>query len=553
MTRRMAQWIGFLVLVPVIASCGGGGGGSSPDTGSGGKPSVAAKTSVVAPGDADCPAGGILVETGIDENGNGVLDASEVDVSEKVCNGGTTLVDMNPEPAGVNCPMGGLRIDSGVDGNGNGSLDPDEITQTGFVCNGGDGSIGWQVPALLELGSAGDASDSQVVVDSNGYATAVWKQPQFNGAPDSVYSSRYVPGVGWGEVQLVETDESGRAWYPKVAVDPGGTVVAVWYQFDGSNYNIWANHYVPGFGWSMPQAIDNVSGSAYRPQVAVDDSGNAIVVWYQYDGSRFNIYSNRYVSGTGWEGAQLIETDDTGDASYPQVAMDGNGTAVVVWSQFDGTRNSIWSNRYVPGTDWEGAQLIEANDAGNAMNPRVAMDDSGNAVAVWELYDGTLYHVWSNRYVSGTGWGTAELIETEDAMNALSPQVAMDGSGNAVAVWRLADGTRYNLWSKRYVPGTGWEAPQLIETDNTSGVQSPQVAMDGNGNAVVVWTNYGRLWSNRYVLGAGWGTAQLVETDNTGSAHNPSVAMDGNGNAVVAWEQYDGTMYNLWSNRWQAP
>lgn len=63
---------------------GGGGGGSQ---GGGTNPSVAAKAVLIDPGDADCPHGGALVETGIDENANGVLDASEVDASEKVCNG----------------------------------------------------------------------------------------------------------------------------------------------------------------------------------------------------------------------------------------------------------------------------------------------------------------------------------------------------------------------------------------------------------------------------------------------------------------------------------
>jgi len=38
-------------------------------------------------GDIDCPNGGIIVESGIDENGNGILDETEVDNIEKVCNG----------------------------------------------------------------------------------------------------------------------------------------------------------------------------------------------------------------------------------------------------------------------------------------------------------------------------------------------------------------------------------------------------------------------------------------------------------------------------------
>ena len=98
---------------------------------------------------------------------------------------------------------------------------------------------------------------------------------------------------------------------------------------------------------------------------------------------------------------------------------------------------------------WHMAELIETDNVGNAERPQVAADGSGNAVAVWRQFDGTYYNIWSNRYVAGTGWSTAQLIET-DTGYAAAPQVAVDGSGNAVAVWYQSDGTRNNIWSNRY-------------------------------------------------------------------------------------------------------
>jgi len=53
--------------------------------------------------------------------------------------------------------------------------------------------------------------------------------------------------------------------------------------------------------------------------------------------------------GTGerqWGDALLIETNNVGGAFVPQVALDPNGNAVAVWSQSDGTRNNIWANRF---------------------------------------------------------------------------------------------------------------------------------------------------------------------------------------------------------------
>jgi len=52
-------------------------------------PSTAVRTSLVSSGSNECLFGGIKVETGIDENKNGILDDNEVDKTQYVCNGGT--------------------------------------------------------------------------------------------------------------------------------------------------------------------------------------------------------------------------------------------------------------------------------------------------------------------------------------------------------------------------------------------------------------------------------------------------------------------------------
>ena len=96
------------------------------------------------PAGANCANGGTKIEVGLDANGNGVLDASEVNSSltKYVCNGNSSnglnsLINTTNEPAGVNCPNGGIRIEVGLDNNNNGILEQIEInnTMTKFVCN----------------------------------------------------------------------------------------------------------------------------------------------------------------------------------------------------------------------------------------------------------------------------------------------------------------------------------------------------------------------------------------------------------------------------------
>ena len=69
-------------------------------------------------------------------------------------------------------------------------------------------------------------------------------------------------------------------------------------------------------------------------------------MWYQHDGTRNDIWANRYTAGSGWGSAALIETN-AGDAlTSPQLAVDTTGNALAVWQQFDGIRNNIWANRF---------------------------------------------------------------------------------------------------------------------------------------------------------------------------------------------------------------
>ena len=95
------------------------------------------------PSGTNCENGGIKVEVGIDNNSNGSLDTDEILSTSFVCNGvdgNTSLTSVTTEPAGANCENGGIKIDSGVDSNGDGTLDDTEITATAYVCNGIDGN-----------------------------------------------------------------------------------------------------------------------------------------------------------------------------------------------------------------------------------------------------------------------------------------------------------------------------------------------------------------------------------------------------------------------------
>jgi len=123
--------------------------GANGSNGTNGLNGLNSRTSMATePPGPNCPSGGVKITSGLDTNGNGVLDPEEVTATNYACNGASgangtnglnSLASMATEPSGANCPTGGLRINSGVDTNANGVLDPSEVTSTNYICNGANG------------------------------------------------------------------------------------------------------------------------------------------------------------------------------------------------------------------------------------------------------------------------------------------------------------------------------------------------------------------------------------------------------------------------------
>jgi hypothetical protein len=73
-------------------------------------------------------------------------------------------------------------------------------------------------------------------------------------------------------------------------------------------------------------------------------------------------------------------------------------------------------------------------------------------------------------------WGTAALIETDNASDASRPQIAVEASGHALAVWQQSDGTRAKHLGEplSVIPGTnpdrgrGGPRPGPLLTDGRS-------------------------------------------------------------------------------------
>lgn len=117
---------------------------------------------------ANCPAGGRRIDLGLDDDGDGTLDADEIDDTSYVCDGLQGLVAVTDEPKGIHCAATGKKIESGLDDGmpsgtaGNGVLEAGEVDNTAYSCLDAD-----------QFCSITDNADGTATVACPGGATAV--------------------------------------------------------------------------------------------------------------------------------------------------------------------------------------------------------------------------------------------------------------------------------------------------------------------------------------------------------------------------------------------
>jgi hypothetical protein len=401
----------------------------------------------------------------------------------------------------------------------------------------------------------GGVGPPDIGIDSNGNALAVWAQD--DGIRHNIWSNRYTRGAGWGSPELLETQTGDTQLYPQIAVAVNSYAIAAWVQSDGTHDNVWANQYIPGSGWQTAQLIGSdveTLTSLYSVRVSIDPAGNAMAIW-QHGG---DIVADYFLVSSGWQTPETVE-NKIGTASAPDIGMDAAGHALAVWSQNEGSIKNIWSNRFDPVSGWGTEASIESTDAGDALFPQLSVNPDGNAMVLWREDDGAgplPKNLYSNYYTPTGGWEPEVLVETGSG-DIGQYQAALDINGNTLASWTQSDGTNINAYANHYVAGSGWEGAELIEHDDFGDVlfYPPAIVLDDNGNGIVGWTQDDgtprfNVLVNRYIAGSGWGTAQSIETGSINDIA-PAIAMDHNGRAIAVWVQDDGIQGDMVANRFE--
>jgi hypothetical protein len=191
--------------------------------------------------------------------------------------------------------------------------------------------------------------------------------------------------------------------------------------------------------WTAPVRVATLVGEPARPRVGTDSQGNVLAVWDRVDGARQVVESARRSAGSEqWSGPVEISAP-ANMISPPRLAVAPAGDAVAVWwARPDGTTPVVQSAARAAGSaSWSGPVDV-STPGGTELNPDVAVDQRGNAIAVWQRYDGRRSVIQASLRPAAYGrW-----LAPSDLGEGVAPTVALDRNGNGLAAWNDSPAVR---------------------------------------------------------------------------------------------------------------
>jgi hypothetical protein len=211
-----------------------------------------------------------------------------------------------------------------------------------------------------------------------------------------------------------------------------------------------------------------------------------------------------------------------------------------------------------PGDDDIDSQ-VNTTDVGDQNDSAVARNDNGDYVVVWVDYSS----MSGQADIMGQRFDfVGRLVDNEFLVNNLTtndqiePDVAIDNDGNFVVVWS-GDGDRLGddsgVFAQLYDADGRTVGGQFLVNQFTQDTQdAPAVVMNADGEFLVTWTSFGQDGGRDGVfarwfdpLGQPMDDEFLVNTTTVHAQRTPDVAINGSGDFVITWAS-DGQDANDW-------
>lgn len=245
---------------------------------------------------------------------------------------------------------------------------------------------GFAGPFDLTLPAEG-ALAPQVAMDAAGNAVVVWTNTSNRVRAAMRRAGLSFAGASFSPTTTVSNDTLG-AFNPQVAMNAGGDAVAVWQRnvTGVGNQEVHAATSVGGRAFGPVTAASPSGQTLSSPQVGLSGAGDAIAVWQRAVGvNNFVQSALRPAGGAFAARADLPSSGPIPQSPKPQIAVNDAGDAIAAWQGSTGSNIIVQAAaRAAGGVFSSSLSPSNVSVAGqDAKPPQVAIDQDGDGIAVW--------------------------------------------------------------------------------------------------------------------------------------------------------------------------
>jgi len=398
----------------------------------------------------------------------------------------------------------------------------------------------------------GPFNKNYLAVNSNGNIVLTWSQLDSSNH-SKIWVSKY-DGDSWSTPDSDIKPNNNASMSPSVSITDNNKILVAWEQFTGSHYVPKANIYDGNWGGII--ANINYGSDAINKSIALATKDDiTVVVWSQKFGSHKIIIARVYNHNTGTWGPNHPLSNSSYDSEEPQVTIDSNNRAVIVWKQKNSSGKFDLRARIYTASTLAPIGSVQSIDqlSENVYKPSIASDNSGNTLVVWKQLDGSLHtNIYASK-LSGTTWSYLGEIDNSNKPAYDATIKYNKASNEFVAIWsQMNSDNKFVIHTNTYSSGS-WQGVEVLEdaADATLS-KEPKIAFDSDGNAVAIWRK--RNSSGKYDVvaksydGSDWGDAEVIDNLDE-DAIKADIVFDGDDDAVVVWKQKDSSgKYHIFTN-----
>jgi mannan endo-1,4-beta-mannosidase len=399
-----------------------------------------------------------------------------------------------------------------------------------FLAFAGVAGADWQAAQTLSASTV-RAFEPQLASDGSGRATLVWSSydPSNPLGNSKLLAADHPAGGTWATLPPISTGSLPQSL--QLATKAAGAAVVTWVK----GLSVYASYRSPGGGWDVPTALGSGSSGVYSPSAAIDSDGQVVVAWQMNASPSTAVVQSRFRNADGtWSATETQPSGPRTVDGRPHVAFDADGEAVLIWRSLDEAGYfGVLASSHPRAGAWFTPTRLSAPFT-SVDDPSLAGNGNGTVVATWIDITSVEADVRS-----GGSWGSPSALAFMQSSLAEEPRVAIDSAGDATAVWNRHDGSNWRTEASSRPAGGSWQAvPDTLAT-NTPGQSEVEVAADPAGDVVAAWRHSDgskiRIEASRKPAGGSWQSPPDVTSPPGVDADSPAVAIDPSGLAVVAW------------------